>query len=306
MPTYNRAARLSDMLRVLLGYGEADEVVVINDGSTDDTERVLRALSAEHPVLTYRTVANGGASRARQLAVEMASSDVVVIIDDDVTLERGTVRGHAQRHAGEAGLVVVGSMPTPEPEQLNAQSVGTLLYARDYRRHCRNWAVDAETILRSLWMGNISLRRADALAVGLASPHVLGYHEDRDFGLRCRRAGYRAVFEPSLGARHDHGRDLAGFRRDARAQGSSSYDLHAAHADLLGAGPDYKSKVSGPGRLLVRAANIPLVGHVSAAVAALSIRVCAVLPSPHRLTAAARLLQHIEAQRGYAARRRTK
>ncbi len=90
-------------------------------------------------------------------------------------------------------------------------------------------------ILRSLWWGNVSMRRADALRVGLVSggPTML-YHEDQDFGLRCLEAGLVGVFERRALASHLHQRDLDGFVRDALSQGRGMVIVHERHQETMG------------------------------------------------------------------------
>jgi hypothetical protein len=55
-----------------------------------------------------------------------------------------------------------------------------------------------------------------------------------DFGLRCRRAGLKGVYEPSLRAQHLYTRPPDAFVRDARNSGRSLRALHEAHAGELG------------------------------------------------------------------------
>jgi hypothetical protein len=105
----------------------------------------------------------------------------------------------------------------------------------DYATRIETYRENPRNVLTHLWMGNVSLRRADALRVGLASESFAGRrHEDRDFGLRCLRAGLRGVFDPSLAATHDYQRSITAFLEDARAQGAELALLHRVHGPGLG------------------------------------------------------------------------
>lgn len=77
--SYNGAATLDRCLRSLtrLTYPHY-EVVVINDGSTDESQEII----ARFPVHAI-TVPNGGLSRARNLGIEAATGDMVAFLDSD-------------------------------------------------------------------------------------------------------------------------------------------------------------------------------------------------------------------------------
>ena len=94
-------------------------------------------------------------------------------------------------------------------------------------------------MLESYWAGNASLRRADALRVGLHSAAFAAtYNEDRDFGLRCRAAGLDAVYDRRLRARHRYRRSFSALRRDARTSGVGRWRIHAEHAAVVGPLPE--------------------------------------------------------------------
>ena len=173
-----------------------------------------------------------GPAPARQAGAEAAVGDVLLLLDDDVVPAPGLVSGHAARHAAREGLVVVGSMPVdlgpsePRPRYPRA------LYGADYARRVAGWTADPTEVLERLWTGNVSLRRADALRIGLHNPAYRGYrHEDRDLGLRCRAAGLEGVFAPQLRAAHRYARAPEAFFADARAQGAEQAQLARLHPD---------------------------------------------------------------------------
>jgi hypothetical protein len=124
-------------------------------------------------------------------------------------------------------------MPTGRPAERHAGDFATHLYAEDYERACARYDADPDSIITHLWAGNLSLRRADALGVGLDSGPELVRHEDRAFGLRCARAGMRAIFDRSLVAQHAHRQSLAGFTRQFWFQGQARRLLAQRYPDLV-------------------------------------------------------------------------
>lgn len=87
--TLNRADYLADTLTGLVPQASDPllcEIVVIDNNSTDSTEEVCSNFAGKHPDLRFRYVKEGeqGLSFARNRAVNEASADSILFIDDDV------------------------------------------------------------------------------------------------------------------------------------------------------------------------------------------------------------------------------
>ncbi len=83
IPTYNRAHRLPASVKSVLDqtYGEL-EVIIVDDGSTDDTEEIVRAMD-DSRIRYHRLEKNGGVSRARNTGVSLARYDMIAFNDSD-------------------------------------------------------------------------------------------------------------------------------------------------------------------------------------------------------------------------------
>ena len=80
IPTYNRARFIGEALdSVLTQCTDEDEIIVVDDGSTDETEAVCNEYLRTHPALRaqYLTKSNGGQSSARNFGVKACSGDYV-------------------------------------------------------------------------------------------------------------------------------------------------------------------------------------------------------------------------------------
>lgn len=85
--TFNRAAALDQCLRELSrqAFTPGDEVIVANNGSTDETSRILAAAAERFPVpLRTLFVSTPGKSYAVEAALAVATGDIVALTDDDV------------------------------------------------------------------------------------------------------------------------------------------------------------------------------------------------------------------------------
>lgn len=85
-PTYNRAYRLPELFQSLKNQTSKEfEWIVINDGSTDDTNKLFdKWLHEDNGFnIVYKEVPNGGKHRAINVAVKMAATDAFFIVDSD-------------------------------------------------------------------------------------------------------------------------------------------------------------------------------------------------------------------------------
>jgi glycosyltransferase involved in cell wall biosynthesis len=138
--TWNRARLLPAVLDRLarVRYAPGDwEVVVVNNNSPDDTERVLDAFAGRLP-LRRAFESKQGTSHARNAAVREARGDYVVWTDDDVLVDEGWLAAYAravERHPSAAlfgGPVRPRFEGTPPPWLSSAwQEIGPAFAARD-------------------------------------------------------------------------------------------------------------------------------------------------------------------------------
>jgi glycosyltransferase involved in cell wall biosynthesis len=81
MPTYNRGHLISRAIESCLGQlEERDELIIIDDGSTDDTERFVARYGNR---LRYIRTPNQGAGAARNRGIQEARKPLLAFIDSD-------------------------------------------------------------------------------------------------------------------------------------------------------------------------------------------------------------------------------
>jgi len=82
IPVYNRAAALGDAVRSVLAQSCQDfEIVVVDDGSKDDPERVVRAFA--DPRIRFTAQENRGGGAARNAGIDLAQGRFVAFLDSD-------------------------------------------------------------------------------------------------------------------------------------------------------------------------------------------------------------------------------
>jgi glycosyltransferase involved in cell wall biosynthesis len=299
VPTHNRRASLSRVVPSILADPATTELVVVSDGDAESFE-LLRGWAVEDRRLEPLLVPHGGQAAAREAGACSATGEVLLFLDDDTVATPRLVEGHARHHAGGLGLVVLGYAPTVTPTPRRPGDVATFLYAREYERSWSRLEREQGAILHNLWGANLSIRRADALRIGLRSPLSELYHEDRDFGLRCLEDGLRGHVDRSLVAWHLHTRPLAAFLADARKQGAGRRLLHDRHPEVLGPMPAwaFEEGLPLPARWLIRSTRQPLARRVVGSLLFVVTRVAGRVRVFRAETAGAKLLRRIEQQHG--------
>ena len=93
IPVYNGAAFIEQSLRsVVEQQYRRVEVVVVDDGSTDDSLAVAQAFARSHPQVTVLTQPNGGVGVARRTGTEAATGEFLTFVDADDLVTRSGIQ----------------------------------------------------------------------------------------------------------------------------------------------------------------------------------------------------------------------
>ena len=81
IPAYNHELYIAATIKSIIAQGYDNiELLIINDGSKDGTEKILEQYKDK---IIYKTILNGGVSNARNVGIEMSRGDWVAFLDAD-------------------------------------------------------------------------------------------------------------------------------------------------------------------------------------------------------------------------------
>jgi glycosyltransferase involved in cell wall biosynthesis len=224
IPTRDRAPVLARCLDAVADEA-ADEVVVVDDGSTDETAEVL----AERPwARAVRRERSGGRSAAKNTGLGAATGDVVLFLDDDAIAEPGLVDRHREHHRAhpEPHEALLGRVTwSPEVEvtpHMRWLEHGGPLFAFD--------DIDdpQDVSWRMLYTTNVSLKRE------FLEPfdEELPIYEDTELGFRLSKRGLRLRYDPDALAYHLRSETPERTERRIEEVGAAAALLYEKHPEL--------------------------------------------------------------------------
>ncbi|HKU67472.1 MAG TPA: glycosyltransferase [Candidatus Baltobacteraceae bacterium] len=220
--TYNRATLLERVLDACFEQtvdAGAYEVVLVNDGSTDETPRVIaRARERATCAFTVIEQQNSGLAKGRNAGIAAARGERIIFIDDDVLPLPNFVQEHLRSHEAHPLAIVRGGAINVESfDDLPPPVWSVTNYSGNY-----------------FWTTNVSVPLATIRAIGGFNETFAEYGwEDIDVGLRLRFAGVKAVFNKHALAYHykPHPRanGVEKMIRQAQAQARTAVQLEHLH-----------------------------------------------------------------------------
>lgn len=90
IPAYNLEKYISSTLDSLLkiDFSRDYEIIVVNDGSTDNTENIIKEYKERYSLIKLITIKNSGVSMARNIGIQNAVGEYITFIDGDDTVNQ--------------------------------------------------------------------------------------------------------------------------------------------------------------------------------------------------------------------------
>jgi len=195
VPAYNSRQTLTACLDGLLSacrHVHAAEIVVVDDGSTDDTA----SIASRYNVNLLRITDNHGPAAARNLGARHTTGNILVFVDADVAVSKYALKRIAAHfEIPHSASAVIGSYDDSPGEKNLISRYRNLLHhfvhqnAPDYAPH--------------FWTGLGALRKSDFDAIGGFNEDQFGRTcEDVELGYRLRANGCKIAMDKKLQGKH--------------------------------------------------------------------------------------------------------
>ena len=230
--TYNSAATVGETLSSLADQTYPDEcyeVLVVDGGSTDDTESLAETYGA-----TFDVVAGGTIGACRNRGIDLAEGDYVAFTDSDCAVPGTWLRSHVDRIAEtEAHVVGVGGPNRPFPSDPPfAKLVGSLQGTTfGSGGSPQSHAIDRVREVRSVACCNVIYDAAVFEEHRFDGEINVG--EDAEFHFRLSEAGYRFLFDPTIAVSHHLSATVADFCTKSRSYGYAMARIQRRHGKVI-------------------------------------------------------------------------
>lgn len=194
IPTHNGANRLKNCLDALSkSVSKDDEIIVVNDASTDHTEQIVNQFNCRLFTLSE----NIGAARARNYGATQAKNKILFFTDDDVLVKSDTLHKLRVQFRDPKISGVLGVLDSDIPFKNFASNLKNLWMRFSYLK-CPTENVGL------FYTSVASIRKEVFEKVGGFDVRYTGASllEDTEFGQRVWQQGYNIRIDPLLGVTH--------------------------------------------------------------------------------------------------------
>lgn len=228
LPAHNEEEVIEDTINSIFtsDYSGKIEVIVINDGSTDNTAKIVKAMQKKDKRIKLFNTNHIGKSRALNFGVTKAKFDYLLFLDADSSIEANTLREIVQ----------------PLSDKKIAASSGSV--RAKITSNPLTWFQDFEYILSSGWryisslIGSVSvlpgffvIRKNVFLKIGGFSADTLT--EDFDITLSIKKFGYEATMNPKAVMYTTTPSNIKSLFRQRIRWGRGNFQVIRKHADML-------------------------------------------------------------------------
>ncbi|MFC2162160.1 glycosyltransferase [Candidatus Altiarchaeota archaeon] len=238
VPTYNRGPLLNECLDSLFGQDypkDKYEVIIVNDGSADDTEDILTEYEqrADDRYMHFRQE-NKGVSAARNLGIQNSQGEIVCFTDDDCIADPDWITNivceYDSMDVGGVGGRIKGFKPTRLIER----------YIE------KNRLLDQEVFIDLFLTGANSSYRRDLL--GEIRGYDIHFHkvggDDTDIGLRVKLAGKTLKYARNAQVFHKHRTTVMGLVKQFHSYGRGYARMHKKYTSHFDPGKRVKYFIS--------------------------------------------------------------
>ena len=229
--TCNRAVPLRKCLESLAAQSfDRYEVIVVDDGSRDDTPAQLAEMARRHSAMRLSVVVNEtnqGANPSRNRAIRRARGELVAFIDDDCIADRAWLEHLVEPFGDDRVAAVTGTVQSAAPRNLYDLTLKGTQRVAGRRRASRLVGCNMCVRRRVLRQHMLDEDRADAASPNGPGPDmsVSGRGDEEGLFIEIGRAGYEQLLAAEARVLHVHHHGRSSFFKQAYRSGQAAARL---------------------------------------------------------------------------------
>ena len=187
VPCFNQGDYLKEtILSALASTYRPIEILLINDGSTDNSLELAQELETQHPEVRVLDQANGGVTKARNTGISAAQGEYILPVDGDDLIAATYI---------EQGLSILSSRPEVKVVYCQAEK-----FTETTRKPWKLKPFSLQQLAKdNMIFVSALFRKADAVAVGGFSEDMQLGREDWEFWIKLLKNGGEVVQLPLVG-----------------------------------------------------------------------------------------------------------
>ncbi len=249
IPTYNRSRGLINALNHLIVQTipkDNYEIIIVDDGSTDDTESEVAKYKIQNTKynIRYFKIPNGGPAKARNFGIKQSKGEIIFFTDDDCFVPPNwmeTLLSGLKRYPEAAGA---GGWIWPPEGEMEKSAVSRFLHFESFfSHHIVGSYIRSHEILSDdplMCFGNFAYNTANVCYKRGILESIGGFkedfywpgNEDNEIAFRITNAGYQLLYLP-FHVTHPKDMSLSEFAKLNFRQGANGYLLRIIHRELL-------------------------------------------------------------------------
>jgi GT2 family glycosyltransferase len=204
IPSWNRRDLIAEILPTLQTQSRPpDEIIVVDNGSTDRTYDVVQKFGAR----VVRLDSNCGFAAAINEGIRHASGEWIVLANNDVVFQSQWLEKLLKAVTDQNALFATGKLLQKSDKSRidgtwDMVSRGAYAWRSGYGRlDGAMWSKRRSIVLAP--MTAALFHRSVFETIGGLDARFEAYYEDVEFGIRCALAGIRGIYEPGAVATHE-------------------------------------------------------------------------------------------------------
>lgn len=219
VPAFNCEKTIAQCIEsILLQSHPVDEVIIVDDGSTDKTSEIIQNFKN----VIYLRQSNAGPAAARNLGESRASGELVFFTDSDCLADRNWILCLFKHFQEEGVAVVSGSYGISNPQFRLARCVHQEIIFRHQRLMPK--------YPKSFGSFNFGIKKDVFRQIGrFDETYRYASGEDNDLSYKVLKNGYKIYFEPESKVNHFHPTKLTKYLKEQFRHGFWRVKMYIHH-----------------------------------------------------------------------------